>query len=111
MSTNNVIELFGWNPVPTALATHPGQVPETLRLSVGPDGDGGDGGDGGTKWPLKTAVTPSAAPDVVSVQGFVWPAQASVHESKVNPEVGYAVSVTSRPASKGRMQASGQSMR
>ena len=31
-------------PVPTALATHPGQFPETLTLSVGPGGDGGDGG-------------------------------------------------------------------
>ena len=34
--TNSVIELFGWNPVPTALATHPGQFPETLTLSADP---------------------------------------------------------------------------
>ena len=45
------------------------------------------------------------------MQGFVWPSQASVHDSKVNPGVGYAVNVTSRPASNGRMQASGQSIR
>ena len=44
MATNSVIELFGWNPVPTALARHPGQVSETLTLSVGPGGDGDAGG-------------------------------------------------------------------
>jgi hypothetical protein len=44
MVTDSVIELFGWKPVPTALAMHPGQFPETLTLSVGPAGEGGDGG-------------------------------------------------------------------
>ena len=45
------------------------------------------------------------------MQGFGWPSQAPVQDSNVKPGVGYAVSVSARPRSTGRMQASGQSIR
>lgn len=44
ISTCSVIELVGWNPVPTADATQPGQSPETPTVSEGPAGAGGAGG-------------------------------------------------------------------
>ena len=44
ISTCSVIELFAWNPVPTADAVQPGQSPETLSVSAGPAGPAGAGG-------------------------------------------------------------------
>ena len=40
-STCSVIELFGWNPVPIAVAMQPGQFPETLSARLGPGAGGG----------------------------------------------------------------------